>query len=351
MNISQLIPKIAPVDISHAASAQERLDSLTKPPGSLGRIEEFASALVSIFGGRAPAALEKKVFVFAGDHGVTAEGVSAYPAEVTTQMVLNFLRGGAAINVLARHADTEVVVVDAGVKNHVPQSDGLVLKKAVRGTRNMVLGPAMTGEEAAASVAAGMETLRENLPAGDGIVAVGEMGIGNTTAAAAITAVITGASASDVAGRGTGIDDDGLFRKISTIEKAIRINGPDGGNPADILAKVGGAEIGAIAGLCLEAASRGIPVVIDGFITTAGAAIACGLAPEVKGYLFASHLSQEKGHRLLLDHLGLKPILDLDLRLGEGTGAVLALPLIESGLHIYREMSTFQEAGVEESTS
>ena len=342
------IPEIKVVSDVHRRKAQERLDSLTKPPGSLGRIEDLARNTIAIFGGEAPASLEKKVFVFAGDHGVAEEGVSAYPAEVTGQMVLNFLHGGAAINVLARHAGAEVVVVDIGVKGDFPPREGLIRKKVVPGTRNMAEGPAMTKDEALKSVEVGIEVAQGCRPEGKGIFAVGEMGIANTTAAAAIASVVTGASVAEVTGRGTGIDEATLLHKTATIEKAIAVNAPDRDDPLDVLSKVGGAEIGGIAGFCLGAAGGGIPVIIDGFISTAGALIASMLDPKVTEYLIASHLSEERGHSVMLHHMGLKPILHLDLRLGEGTGAVLAMHLVEAGLKIAREMATFGEAGVRE---
>ncbi len=343
-----IIPEIRAVSEGHRRKARKRLDSLTKPPGSLGRIEDLAVNTIAIFGGEAPASLEKKVFVFAGDHGVAEEGVSAYPAEVTGQMVLNFLHGGAAVNVLARHAGAEVVVVDIGVKGDFPAREGLVRKKVVPGTRNMAAGPAMTKDEARESVAIGIELAQGCRPEGKAIFAVGEMGIANTTAAAAIASVVTGAPVVKVAGRGTGIDDEKFRHKIGIIEKAIAVNAPDRGDPLDVLSKLGGAEIGGIAGLCLGAADGGIPIIIDGFISTAGALIASMLEPKVVEYLIASHRSRERGHAVMLHHLGLEPILDLDLRLGEGTGAVMAMHLVEAGLKIAREMATFQEAGVRE---
>lgn len=343
-----MIPEIRAVSDGHRRKARKRLDSLTKPPGSLGMIEDLAVNTIAIFGGEAPASLAKKVFVFAGDHGVAEEGVSAYPAEVTGQMVLNFLHGGAAVNVLARHAGAEVVVVDIGVKSDFPAREGLIRKKVVPGTRNMAAGPAMTKDEARKSVVVGIEVAQGYRPEGDGIFAVGEMGIANTTAAAAIASVVTGAPAAEVTGRGTGIDEARLLHKTGTIEKAIAVNAPDRGDPLDVLSKVGGAEIGGIAGFCLGAAGMGMPVIIDGFISTAGALIASMLNPKVTEYLIASHLSEERGHSVMLHHMGLKPILDLDLRLGEGTGAVLAMHLVEASLKIAREMATFQEAGVRE---
>jgi nicotinate-nucleotide--dimethylbenzimidazole phosphoribosyltransferase len=348
MNIAKLAGKIKPVGGERVREARKHLDRLTKPPGSLGRIEEMAAKLVALYGGTAPDSLDKKAFVFAGDHGVAAEGVSAYPAEVTRQMVLNFLHGGAAVNVLARHAAAGVIVIDIGVKSDFPDIEGLVREKIVHGTANMTEGPAMTREEALKTIEVGIKVAREHLPAGYGLFAAGEMGIGNTTPSAAIASVITGTPVAEVTGRGTGIDDEKLAKKIRVIEKAIAVNSPDPRDPLDVLSKIGGAEIGGIAGLCLGAASGCTPVIVDGFISTAGALLACCLDPKTADYLFASHRSRERGHAAMLAHMGLKPILDLDLRLGEGTGAVLTMHIVEAGLKIYREMATFQEAGVRE---
>jgi nicotinate-nucleotide--dimethylbenzimidazole phosphoribosyltransferase len=326
--------------------AQKRLDSLTKPLGSLGRLEEFARKLVAIYENEMPDLLKKVVFTFAGDHGVAEEGVSAYPREVTRQMVFNFLRGGAGINVLARHVGTEVVVIDVGVNGDFEDVKGLVSKKVVSGTRNMRKGPAMTKDEAIQCISVGIELANDYAKKGYRLFGTGDMGIGNTTPSSAIAAVLTCRPVSEVTGRGTGISDDALRNKIMVIEEAISLNKPNPSDPVDVLAKVGGAEIGGIVGLVIGAAANKIPVVIDGFISTAGALIAYGLEPGTKDYLFAAHISQEIGHRAMLDRMGLRPILDLDLRLGEGTGAALAMLIIEAGLKIYREMATFGEAGV-----
>ena len=331
--------------------AQQRLDSLTKPPGSLGRLEEFARQLVAITENSQPRLDRKLVFTFAGDHGVVEEGVSLFPKEVTPQMVLNFLNGGAAINVLARHGGAEVVVIDIGVDYDFPGTGTerdvtLLRKKVVRGTKNMRRGPAMTRSEAERCIDVGIELADEYAKKGYQIFATGEMGIANTTPSAAIAAVLTGRPVRDVTGRGTGIGDEAWQNKVRVIEEAIALNRPDADDPLDVLAKVGGAEIGGIAGLIIGAAANRIPVVIDGFISTAGALIAYCLQPAVRDYLFAAHSSVEIGHRAMLEKLGLKPILDLDMRLGEGTGAALAFLLIEAGLKIYKEMATFAEAGV-----
>jgi len=346
MKIEERLSCIKPVRKELHSIARKHLDNLTKPPGSLGRLEEFAARLVAIYETEMPEMPEKVVFTFAGDHGVAEEGVSAYPSEVTKQMVFNFLSGGAGINVLARHAGAEVVVVDIGVDFDFQDFEGLVKKKVVHGTRNMTKGPAMTRDEALRCMEAGIELAEEYAEKGFRVFATGEMGIANTTPSSAIAAVITGRPVSEVTGRGTGIGDEALKKKREVIEKAISLNRPDPKDPVDVLSKVGGAEIGGIAGLCIGAAARGIPVVVDGFISTAGALIAWSLNPVVADYLFAAHNSQETGHRAMLEHMGSRPILDLDLRLGEGTGAALAMTLMDAGLRIYREMATFQEAGV-----
>jgi nicotinate-nucleotide--dimethylbenzimidazole phosphoribosyltransferase len=339
--------KIEPIKTSLLESAQTRLDSLTKPVGSLGRLEEFARRLVGITDREMPPVFSKKaIFTFAGDHGVTEEGISLYPKEVTEQMVYNFLRGGAGINVLAKHAGADVVVVDIGVDCDFAEQAGLLIKKVVRGTRNMRKGAAMTREEAEQCIDTGIALANEYVNKGYGMFGTGDMGIGNTTASSAIAAVISGKSVSEVTGRGTGISDETLKHKIRVIEDSIALNKPDPKNPIDVLSKVGGAEIGGIAGLILGAASGRIPVVIDGFISTAGALIAYTIDPASADYMFAAHNSIEIGHRIILDAIGLKPVLDLDLRLGEGTGAALAMFIIEGGLKIYREMATFDEAGV-----
>jgi len=327
-------------------TAQLHLDNLTKPPGSLGRIEEFARRLITIAGGVPSLPLKKAVFVFAGDHGVAAEEVSAYPKEVTAQMVLNFLRGGAGINVLARHVGAEVIVVDIGVDHDFGDLPGMVNKKVLRGTANFSKGPAMTKEQAVGCLEAGIELAQGYARGGFALLATGDMGIGNTTPSSAIAAVLTGRPVLEVTGRGTGITPAALAHKVWVITQGIEKNRPRPEDPLDVLAKVGGTEIGGIAGLILGAAAAGLPVAVDGFISTAGALIARGLSPRVTDYLFAAHNSVEIGHRAMLDKLGLRPVFDLDLRLGEGTGAALAMNVIEAGLKIYKEMATFGEAGV-----
>lgn len=348
-----IIEKIVSVNGDFVERAQKRLDNLTKPLGSLGRLEEFARRLVAITESTMPVLDKKVIFTFAGDHGVADEGVSAFPKEVTRQMVLNFLNGGAGINVLARHAGAEVVVIDIGVDFDFnpaispPDKGGVfVSKKVVAGTRNIRKGPAMTRQEAERCIGVGIELAKEYARSGYKIFGTGEMGIANTTPSSAIVSVLTGIPVSDVTGKGTGISDDALKNKIKVIEDAIALNKPDSADPVDVLSKVGGAEIGGITGLIIGAASERIPVVIDGFISTAGALLAYCIEPRTKDYMFAAHNSVEIGHRIMLDKIGLRPILDLDLRLGEGTGAAIAMHLIEGGLKIYKEMATFDGAGV-----
>lgn len=326
--------------------AQKHIDNLTKPIGSLGRLEEFARRLVAITENKNPVLDKKVIFTFAGDHGVTDEGVSAYPREVTRQMVFNLLKGGAGINVLARHAGAEVVIVDIGVDYDFADTDRLMKFKVVRGTRNFTKEPAMTRQDAIRCIDVGIDLANGYTKKGYKIFGTGEMGIGNTTPSSAIASVLTGRPVSEVTGKGTGISDESLKNKIKIIEDGIKLNNPNPDDPIDVLSKVGGAEIGGIAGIVLGAAANRIPVVIDGFISTAGALIAYCIEPKTGDYIFAAHNSVETGHKAMLDKMGLSPIIDLNLRLGEGTGAALAMLLIEAGLKIYKEMATFGEAGV-----
>lgn len=340
------LARITPLDADLLQQTQLRLDNKTKPPGSLGRLEEFASRVVAISGKAVPDLAKKVIFTFAGDHGVVEEGVSAFPKEVTPQMVFNFLRGGAGVNVLARHAGAEVRVVDVGVDFDFEDCPGLLHKKVARGTRNLAKGPAMTRDEALAALAVGIELAEQCSRDGVGLVGTGEMGIGNTTPSSAIIAAIGGFSPEQVTHRGTGINDQALQIKITAIKKGLELNRPDPTDPLDVLIKVGGLEIAAIAGLVLGCAANRIPVVVDGFISTAGALIASELHPQVREYLFAAHESVEVGHRFMLERIGARPMLALDLRLGEGTGAALAMHLIEAGVKILLEMATFEQAGV-----
>jgi len=340
------LPTVPPLDLTSQSAARARQDTLTKPPGSLGRLEELSIQLAAITGQPRPSVARKAVIVMAGDHGVTAEAVSAYPAEVTPQMVLNFLHGGAAINVLARQAGARVIVVDIGVASDFTPQPGLEIRKVACGTRNMALGPAMTRAQAEEAITIGMRVVEAEIAKGLDLIATGDMGIGNTTSSAAIVAVLTGQPVARVTGRGTGVDDAGLSRKVAVIERALALNRPDPRDPLDVLSKVGGLEIAGLVGVILGAAAQRLPVVIDGFISGAAALVAVKLAPEVKPYLIAAHQSVEAGHRILLEHLGLRPLLDLDLRLGEGTGAALAFHLVEAAARILDEMATFGEAGV-----
>ena len=348
MLFRETIDRIQPTDPRLLAQAQARLDRLTKPIGSLGRLEDLAARYVMITGEIKPKVPGGAVFTFAADHGVTAEGVSAYPSAVTPQMVLNFLRGGAGVNVLARHAGLEVRVVDIGVDFDFDAVPGLIHKKVMSGTKNFVKESAMSPAQAEQAIEVGIELATEAVQQGIGLIGTGEMGIGNTTASSAITAVMTGRSVSEVTGRGTGIDDASHARKIAVIQRALDLHQLDSTDAMGVLAKVGGLEIAGLAGLMLGAAAARIPVVLDGFIAGAAALIAVGLQPHCKDYLIASHRSVERGHQVMLDHLGLKPLLDLDLRLGEGTGACLGMSLVFAAIKILTEMATFDEAGVSE---
>jgi len=340
------LAQIKPLDRQVVARTQERLDSLTKPPGSLGVLEELARQLAGITGQVCPPLPKKTCILMAGDHGVVAEGVSAYPQEVTVQMILNFLRGGAAMNVLSRHVGSELLIVDVGVAADLPDMPGLIKRKVAYGTANMAAGPAMSRKEAVAALEVGIEVVQDRIARGAGLVGLGGMGIGNTTPSTAIIATYSGRPVAQVVGRGTGLDDEGLKLKIRVVEKALAVNRPDPADSLDVLAKVGGLEIAALAGVILGAAARRVPVITDGFISTAAALIATGLCPTVKEYLICSHLSAEPGHGAMLEYLGLKPLLHLDMRLGEGTGAALAMNLVEASLKILSEMATFAEAAI-----
>lgn len=348
--LREVLSSIQPVDLSRTSMIQSRLDNLTKPHGSLGRLEELAKKYCLITGRDRPVIRNKIIFTFAGDHGVTEEGVSAFPREVTCQMVLNIIRGGAAVNVLAKHAGARVIVVDMGVDHEFEPMEGLEIRKIGRGTRNMTAGPAMTRDEAERAMLAGVE-LVEKYRDGLDLIGTGDMGIGNTTPSSAIVSVITGADPETVTGRGTGIDDRSLRNKVAVIRKAIAVNRPEPSDALDVLAKVGGYEIAGIAGLVLGAALHRIPVVVDGFISTAGALIAAELNPLVKQYMIAAHQSVEIGHRATLSHLEQIPLMDLGLRLGEGTGAALGMTLVEAGVKILGGMATFTDAGVAEKSA
>jgi len=351
--LEAILRSIAPADGDWFAKAQERHQTLTKPPGSLGRLETIAARLCAIQSTLQPDVSRRRVVVFAADHGVVAEGVSPYPSEVTAQMVANFLAGGAAINALARLSGSELCVVDVGVGRPLPgsarpEADGVqFLSRRVRnGTANMVEGPAMTTAEMQEAIGIGIEEAERAAKSGVAILGLGEMGIGNTTAASAVTAALTGCEPSRVTGRGTGVDDGALARKVATVEKALRVNRPRRDDPLDILRRVGGLEIAGLCGLCLGGAAHRLAVVTDGFIATAAAALAVALSPDVADYLFAAHLSPEPGHRVLLDRLRLEPMLDLEMRLGEGTGAALAMHVMVASAAAFNEMATFESAGI-----
>jgi len=346
------IENITNINSELMQETQKSLDNLTKPLGSLGRLEDIAKLVVGISGNQSPVLRNKIIFTFAADHGVTEEGVSAYPKEVTAQMVYNFLNGGAGINVLAKHVGARVVVADLGVaeKIKVQQSKFRYFKdkKVNFGTKNFAKGPAMTREEALKSIEAGIDIFEKELKNGADIIGTGEMGIGNTTSASAITAVFTGKPVESLTGRGAGIDDKRLENKIRIIKTGLEVNKPDAKDAIDVLAKVGGFEIGGLTGVILTAAAHKVPVVIDGFISGSAALIAYHIEPKTKEYMIAAHCSVEAGHKIILEHLGLKPILDLNLRLGEGTGAALAISIVEASVKILTQMATFKSAKVSE---
>ncbi len=340
------LPPVPPPDLEFERAARAHQNRLTKPTGSLGRLEELSIQLAAIQGSLKPDVTRKAVVIMAGDHGVTREGVSAYPADVTLQMVHNFLSGGAAVNVLARQAGARVCVVDMGVAADFQPGLGVVDAKIDHGTGNIARGPAMTRQQAEQCIDRGIEVAAREFERGLDLIATGDMGIGNTTPSSAIAAVFTGHPVEEVTGRGTGIDEAGLSAKIAVIKKAIQINQPDLNDPLDVLAKVGGFEIGGLAGLIIGSAARRVPVVIDGFISTAAALLAYHIEPGIKPYLIAAHRSVEIGHGVMLEHIGLEPLMGLNMRLGEGTGAVLAFHIVEASVRILNEMSTFENAGV-----
>ena len=344
MTIEKVSGAIAPLDAAAMRRARERQARLTKPLGSLGRLEALSIQAAGILGSERPDPRGKVVIIAAGDHGVVAQGVTAYPQAVTAQMVLNFLAGGAAVCAMARQAGVRLRVVDAGVAGELPSHAELRRLSIGRGTEDITQGPAMTRALAERCIAEGV-TLAEG--EGDAaIIGAGDMGIGNTTASSAIAAAMTGAAAARTTGRGTGRNAAELARKVAVVERALAVNAPDASDAIGVLAKVGGFEIGVLAGVMLGAARQRKIVVVDGFISGAAAMIACGIAPQAREYMVASHRSAERGHRAVLRHLGLRPVLDLDMRLGEGTGAVLAMGVIEAACACLREMATFGEAGV-----
>ncbi len=344
--LDQLIASIRPVNETLRAEIQSHLDSLTKPQGSLGKLEDMALRYCMITGTAKPLPLKKKIFTFAADHGVVEEGVSAFPKSVTSQMVANMLAGGAAINVLARQVGADVSVIDMGVDEDFGDARGLLDRKIRRGTDNIANGPAMTEHEAVQALWAGIALALQAADEGVSLIGTGDMGIGNTTPSSALFAALLPCEVEEITGRGTGINDDGLIRKIAAIKKALSINKNRVSSPLSALASLGGFEIAGICGLILGAASRRVPVVVDGFISSAGALVACRMCEPLKDYLFFSHCSNEKGHKTFFSVFGVQPILDLNMRLGEGTGAALAMSIIESSIKIYNEMATFSSAGV-----
>ena len=347
--LDETLASIAPVDSSAKAAARTRLEQLCMPFWALGRLLDLAEDLAAMTGSARPAVQRKTIVVMAADHGVVAEGVSAYPQEVTTQMVANFVAGGASINALARLVGAQVTVVDMGVAGDLSFLGATVLDRKVGpGTRNMARGPAMSRDEAISAVEAGIGVAR-SLGASTDVFGTGEMGIGNTTASSAIVAAVSGATPEEVTGRGTGIDDEQLRHKAEIVRQALEANRPDPADGLDLLAKVGGFEIGGIAGLILAAAAMRKPVLVDGFISTAGALVAQALSPLCAQYMIAAHRSVERGHRIALEQLGKKPLLDMDLRLGEGTGAALAMNLVEAAVRVLTEVATFEEASVSHS--
>ncbi|MFH1021985.1 MAG: nicotinate-nucleotide--dimethylbenzimidazole phosphoribosyltransferase [Planctomycetota bacterium] len=342
------LAEIRPPDEAARAKAKARLDSLTMPHWALGRLMDLALDLAGMTGQVPPPVARRRIAVFAGDHGVTAEGVSLYPAEVTGQMVRNFARGGAGINAFSRITGARIVITDMGVAADLEDlaASGVIVSKRIGpGTRNIARGPAMTPEEARRAVEAGIEIARD-FTRDAHLVGAGDMGIGNTTPSAAIVAAVTGSAVADVTGRGTGVDDAGLARKVAVVEKALAVNRPTPTDGLDLLAKVGGFEIGGIAGFILGAAAQRKPVLVDGYISTAGAMIAALLAPASRDYMISAHRSVEPGHAIALEWLGKQPLLALDMRLGEGTGAALAMPLVEAAARLLSDVATFEEAAV-----
>jgi nicotinate-nucleotide--dimethylbenzimidazole phosphoribosyltransferase len=346
--LTRTIKKIRPLDKEVMASVQARQDTLTKPAGSLGRLEELSMQLAGIQGKSRPSVEKKAIITMAADHGVVDEKVGNWPREVTAQMVANFLRGGAGINVLARQAGARIVFVDMGVASDLKPDPNLIIRKIDYGTKNMCLGPAMTAVQAVKAIETGIEIVSGEAEKGLDLVGTGDMGIGNTTASSAVFAALSGKKVEEVTGRGTGLSDEQLAHKIDVIKRALAVNKPDPSKPRDVLVKVGGFEIGGLAGVMLGAAARHIPIVIDGFISGAAALVAVKLAPQLKDYIIAAHRSAETGHAAMLKYTGLKPLLNLDMRLGEGTGAALGIIIAEAAVRTLNEMATFAEAGVAE---
>lgn len=345
--IEKSIAAIKPLNQDVYAQANERLANQARPAGSLGMLEPVSARLAAIFGTLDVRLDNKVIITCAGDHGVTEEGVSLFPQEVTPQMVFNFVNGGASINVLGKHAGARVIAADLGVNFDFEPDLPIFHKKIGKGTANFARVPAMSRADAVRSIEAGIEIVNELIADGPvELLGTGDMGIGNTTPSSAVIAAFSGIAVEKLTGRGTGIGDDALANKIRVIENALALHRPDPNDPLDVLAKVGGFEIGGLAGLVIGAAAAGIPVVCDGLIATAGALIACELAPAAKDYLFASHRSVEAGHRFMHEHLGLEPLLDLQFRLGEGTGAAVAMELLDAATRVLCDIKTFEEVAI-----
>jgi nicotinate-nucleotide--dimethylbenzimidazole phosphoribosyltransferase len=342
--VTEAVARITGVDSASAAAAQREMDRKTKPRGSLGRLEAIASRVAGIRGPRASGQAPSVVIVAAADHGIASENVSAYPQEVTAQMVRTFVAGGAAVCVLARRAGARLIVVDAGIVSGLGDVPGVMDRRIGAGTANATLGPAMTREQAFRALAAGIELARDMAAEGVGLIGVGEMGIANSTSAAAVAAALLPAEPAAVCGRGTGVDDAGLARKVDAVQRALAVNAGavEIHEPVGVLAAVGGFEIGVLAGVMLGAAAGRVPVLLDGFITAAAAR----MSPWCVGSMLASHRSTEPGHARVLEALELDPILDLQMRLGEGSGAALAIPIVEASLGLLDEMATFDGANV-----
>ena len=344
--LNQTLAAIHPLDEEAMQQAQLRQDELTKPQGALGRLEALSIQIAGITGNSRPKIRDKAIIVMAADHGVVTSGVTLYPQEVTRQMMLNFLAGTAGINVLARHIGARVVAVDMGILGGFEPHPELISRTIASGTKNMTEGPAMSRQQALQAIESGIDVIEGEMRRGIDIVGTGDMGIGNTTASAAVCAALTGKSVSQVTGRGTGLGEQQLAHKMSIIERALKVNQPDPQDPLGVLSKVGGFEIGGLAGVILGAAANRIPVVIDGFISGAAALIASALCSQATAYMIGGHQSVEIGHRAIYDHLGIEPLLNLNMRLGEGTGAALAMSIAEAACKILDEMLTFAEADV-----
>jgi len=346
--LQQIIESIPPLNTKVHEQALDRLRNQARPAGSLGILEPISARLAAIAGTIDVKLKKKYVITCAGDHGVVEEGVSLFPAEVTPQMVYNFVNGGASINVLGKHAGASVIAADLGVNHDFESTLPIFHKKVAKGTANLSKGPAMSREQAEQSIINGIDIVTELVLERGGVdmLATGDMGIGNTTPSTAIIAALSGIAVEELTGRGTGIDDNALDKKIAAIKSGMTINQPDPNDAVDVLAKVGGFEIGGLAGLVIGAAAHGIPVVCDGLISTAGALIACELAPEAKNYLFASHKSVEVGHTFMHERLGVESLVDLEFRLGEGTGAAIAMELLDASTRVLADIKTFDEVAI-----